>query len=373
MTIVVVAASTNSPDFAVIDFTSATPTSVMVGASAGGNVVDCYGTLAAVGDCTSGKVTIFDISHPASPTLRSSVNTGLSGIGAISMDDKNILVGQNNGSQVALVNISNSNSPTLTTVYSDNPWLGAISTLAMRGTSAVVGGTDGFGVLDFSGHSTPAWIAYPPSLGNLNLSGQNLVDFDGTNAAVTTPAPPPGSFQVPNAYVYGISGNIASGPTTVANSNLATSIAIAEIPDGSGYLLAEGGEQAFWVSCFPSRPPSKPVGKTSLAPNTGDTAVAVKFLNNPAVAPLLAVANVTNEGFFVTEYFIQVEQIPANDGGLTNSLSLATPNPVAKVALNPTLSPTLGITGFTIKLIIPPPHWWPLPGWLWKLVQRIFG
>jgi hypothetical protein len=368
MAIVVVAASTNSPDFAVIEFTSAAPSSVMVGASAGGNVVDCYGTLAAVGDCTSGTVTIFDISHPASPTRLGSVNTGLSGIGAISMDDKNVLAGQNNGSQVALVDISIPRSPTLTIVYSDTSWLGTISTLAMRGTSAVVGGTDNFGVLDFSGHSTPAWQGYL-------LSGQNLVDFDGVNAAVTTPTAPLGStLLAPNSYVYGISGNSASGPRAVANSILPTSIAIAEIPSGSGYLLAVGGQSSFWVSCFPSNPESNPVGTGSLAPNTGDMVVAVKFLNNPAVAPLLAVANVTNEGFFVTEYFIQVEQVAADHGGLTNSISLATPNPVAQVALKPTLNPTLGITAFTIKPVFPPPHWpFPLPGWLSNILRRLFG
>jgi hypothetical protein len=371
MTIVVVAASTNSSDFAVIDFTSATPTSKMVAASPGGNVVDCYGTLAAVGDCTSGNVTIYDISLPASPTVKSSVDTTLSGIGAISMDDKNILVGQNNGSQVALVNISNAALPTLTTVYSGNPWLGTISSLAMRGSSAVVGGTDGFGVLDFSGHSTPAWLAYPPSSSTLNFSGQNMVDFDGVNAVVTVGAPPPGSFQTPSAYVYGISGNLASGPSTVTNSNLPTSIAIAEIPSG-GYFVAVGGENLFWITSFPTNSqPSQTYQSNSLAPNTGDTVVAVKFLNNPAVAPFLAVANVTNDFFYVTEYFIEAEEADVS-GTLTNIVSVATPNPVAKVALKATLSPTLGITGFTIKPVFPPP-WLPLPGWLRKLLQSLFG
>ena len=79
LTTVVVAASTNSPDFAVIDFSSATPTSVMVGASSGGNVVDCYGTLAAVGDCTGGTVAIFDISNPAKTTLLTSMGSGARG------------------------------------------------------------------------------------------------------------------------------------------------------------------------------------------------------------------------------------------------------------------------------------------------------
>jgi hypothetical protein len=59
-------------------------------------------------------------------------------------------------------------------------------------------------------------------------------------------------------------------------------------------------------------------------------------------------------------------------GAVTNIVSVATPNPVAKVALKATLSPTLGITGFTLKPIFPPP-WPPLPGWLRKLRQSLFG
>jgi hypothetical protein len=373
LTTVVVTASTNSPDFAVIDFSSATPTSVMVGASSGGNVVDCYGTLAAVGDCTGGTVAIFDISNPASPTQRSSVNTGLSGIGAISMDGTNILAGQNNGSQLALIDISNLASPVVKSVYSQGGWLGAISTVAIRGTNAVVGGTDGFGVFDYSNPAMPQAVGYDGSATNVYFSGQVLADFDGVNAAVITGAPPPGSFAVPPTYLYGISGGAASPLPSVSNSNLPTSVAIAEIPAG-GYFVAVGGENLFWINSFPLNPqPSTTYQSNSLAPNTGDTVVAVKFLNNPAVAPFLAVANVTNDAFFVTAYFIQSEEAVAPDGALTNIVSVSTPNPVAQVALKATLRPTLGITAFTIKPILPPPHFWPLPGWLSKLLQRLFG
>lgn len=372
MTTVVVAASTNSPEFAVIDFTGPTPSSVMVGASPGGNVVDCYGTLAAVGDCTSGTVTIFDISNPASPTKRNTVNTGLSGIGAISVDGSNILAGENNGSQLALIDISNPASPIVKSVYSQGAWLGTISTVAIRGTNAVVGGTDGFGVFDYSNPAMPQAVGYESSI-NVYLSGQVLADFDGVNAAVISGAPPPDSFEVPPTYIYGISGGAASPLPSLSNSNLPTSVAIAEIPSG-GYFVAAGGENLFWINSFPINPqPSTTYQSNSLAPNTGDTVVAVKFLNNPAVAPFLAVANVTNDAFYVTEYFILAEERVASDGVLTNVVSVSTPNPVAKVALKATLRPTLGITAFTIKPIFPPPHLWPLPGWLSKLLQRLFG
>jgi hypothetical protein len=91
----------------------------------------------------------------------------------------------------------------------------------------------------------------------------------------------------------------------------------------------------------------------------------VKFLNNPAVAPFLATANVTSEGFFVRSNFLVLEST-----GTTSSISIATPHPVAKVVLAATLNPSLGITAFTP----PPPPWvGPLPPWLQKILQRIFG
>jgi len=59
--------STNSPQFAVIEFTNAPPRTVMVSASSVANVVDCYGTLAVAGDFGGGKVTLFDIGNPKAP------------------------------------------------------------------------------------------------------------------------------------------------------------------------------------------------------------------------------------------------------------------------------------------------------------------
>jgi hypothetical protein len=50
MPLIVTAASTRSQDFAVIDFAKSPPKTTMVRASAAGNVVDCYGKLAAIGD-----------------------------------------------------------------------------------------------------------------------------------------------------------------------------------------------------------------------------------------------------------------------------------------------------------------------------------
>jgi len=49
-----------------------------------GNVVDCYGTLAAVGENSGYSVALFDISTPASPVQKGSVKTGFQ-IGSISI------------------------------------------------------------------------------------------------------------------------------------------------------------------------------------------------------------------------------------------------------------------------------------------------
>jgi hypothetical protein len=118
------------------------------------------------------------------------------------------------------------------------------------------------------------------------------------------------------------------------------SVAVAEIPQG-GHYLATADLSSVTIRAFPEGP------KASLSffvPEEGvsNTTVALKFLNNPAVAPFLAVANVTAEqGYLVTANFLVLQT-----GELTSTLTIATPNPVAKVALAPTLNPTLGITGW---------------------------
>src|SRR5579862_6113259 len=106
MALIVAAASTRSPDFAVIDFTKTPPNVVMVGASAAGNVVDCYAKLAAVGDWGSGTVTLFDISNPEKPLINGSVNTGLSKVTAISIDSAHVLAAGPKGGEGQLVLIS---------------------------------------------------------------------------------------------------------------------------------------------------------------------------------------------------------------------------------------------------------------------------
>src|SRR5262249_33226182 len=83
---IVVAGSNNDNRFAVVDFTvPQSPVNVLATAPfQGGCMVDCTGSLVAVGNYNGGEVAIFDISNPASPTQKGKVNTLLGGIGALS-------------------------------------------------------------------------------------------------------------------------------------------------------------------------------------------------------------------------------------------------------------------------------------------------
>jgi hypothetical protein len=349
MALIVVAASTKSPDFAVIDFTKSPPTSVLVGASAAGNVVDCYGKLAAVGDWGSGTVTLFDISNPETPLVRGSVGTGLSRVTAISIDGAHVLAAGPNTkageAQLVLVSIANPLSPQAVSVYSHTGVTGSesISGVVIRGANALSCQSYGCLVMNYAHASHPSGVGYPSSSSTIGLDGQVLGDFDGTNAVITAPPSDWNGTQPVNVYLFSIANGIPTAPKPLyVGGNLLSSVAIAEIPEGGRYL-ATADLSSVTIQAFPESVP-----KASLSffvPELGvpNAAVALKFLNNPAVAPLLAVANVTNEqGFLVTSNFLVLES-----DGQTSTLQRATPIPVAKVGLAPTLNPTLGITGWT--------------------------
>jgi len=349
MPLIVVAASTKSPDFAVIDFAKSPPSTVMVAASAAGNVVDCYQKLAAVGDWGSGKVTLFDLSNPQAPVRRGSVETGLATVTAISIDDTHVLAAGPNSrggeAQLVLVGISNPNDPQVVSVFSQTGVSGSesFSGVVIRGGNALTCETYGCLAMDYANASHPTGLGFPSSSSTIGLDGQVLGDFDGTNAVITGPPTDWNGTQPVYLYLFSIAKGI---PTSLvrqdAGGNLLASVAIAEIPQGGRYL-ATADLSTVTIHAFPDN-----LSKASLSflvPQEGvsNAAVALKFLNNPAVAPFLAVANVTDQhGFLVTSNFLVLE-----NNGHTSTLQIATPNPVAKVALAPTLNPTLGITGWT--------------------------
>jgi hypothetical protein len=352
MALIVVAASTKSSDFAVIDFTKSPPKTVLVGASAAGNVVDCYGKVAAVGDWGSGKVTLFDISNPENPMQSGSISTGLASVTAISIDDKYVLAAGPSSTggeaQLVLALIASAHPPHRPEVLSRFSQTGvtgseSISGVAIRNGNALTCETYGCLVMNYASASHPSGVGYPSSSSTIGLDGQVLGDFDGWNAVITGPPTDWNGTQPVFIYLFSIANGIPTPPVPLqTGGNLLASVAIAEIPEGGRYV-ATADLSMVTIHAFPENLPN---GSLSfLVPQEGvpNAAVALKFLNNPAVAPLLAVANVTNEqGFLVTSNFLVLESDER-----TSTIQIATPSPVAKVALAPTLNPTLGITGWT--------------------------
>ena len=332
MEVVVVAASPGSPDFAVIMFGTTPPTVVMTPGSQGGNIVDCYGTLAVVGAYGGGgSVLLFDISAPLLPVQVGTVDTGFA-IGSISTDGSYVLTGEFEASRVALIDIRNPASPSLVSVTDLNfpGGLGIIYNVALRMPNAVVGGDTNSLALHFEGSplaGVPIEIRY---------GAPGACDFDGSTAVVAAAG----------ISTYKVSGNAVTPLTVVPFREATGSVAVAEIPAG-GYFVAAGGAGSFTVFAYPS---GSAMGSLETSLQKSEFGTVVKFLNNPAIAPVLAVANVTASGVSISYYVIQVQLDPPE----SSTISFDTPNPVVQVALaqpQPTayVLPTLGITAFTPK------------------------
>lgn len=163
-------------------------------------------------------------------------------------------------------------------------------------------------------------------------------DFDGWTAAVAN--------ADGGIYTYSVSGNDATKLAVVPYQYLTWSVAVAEIPSG-GYYVAASSQRSFTVFGYPPDYPSGSI-TTSLPGDISSTGVAVKFLNNPAVAPFLAVADVNENGVFVYFYILQVE----TGGDQGTVVEFFTPVPMAQVALSTAYLPTLGITWF--EPVVPP-------------------
>jgi hypothetical protein len=89
--------SQNDFSFAVIDFTNpATPGVKLIQPPFNNNcIVDCDGTFAAAGEFNGSHVVIYDISNPAAPAQKGSVNTALGGISGLSVNGTRVLAGEN--------------------------------------------------------------------------------------------------------------------------------------------------------------------------------------------------------------------------------------------------------------------------------------
>src|SRR5215471_9413442 len=128
---VVVAGSNNDFSFAVVDFTNPnSPTNTLVNPGFGGGcMVDSSGTLAAVGNFNGSQVVLCDISNPASPVVKGSVNSGLSGIGAISIDGTRVLAGEHAGLRAVLIDASDPANPTIISTH--NTGISSIGSIAI--------------------------------------------------------------------------------------------------------------------------------------------------------------------------------------------------------------------------------------------------
>ncbi len=323
MEVVVAAASPGSPQFAVISFGSTPPLVVMAPGFQNGNVVDCYGTLAAVGEYSGYSVALFDLSAPALPVQTGTVETGFQ-IGSISTDGSYVLTGELNGSRVALIDIRDSANPVLVSVSDCAPSLNIISNVARRSPTAVVSGDNNSVALYFQDPpvgAVPAPIKY-------DATGPS--DFDGSIAAVAV---------FGSIYAYVVSGNTATELAQVPYHQSTGSVAVAEIPAG-GYYVAAAAAGSFTVFAYPS---NYAMGSIETSLQKSSIGTAVKFLNNPAIAPFLAVANVTESAVYVSYYVLQLET--ATPKG--SVVSFFTPVPVVQVGLATGYVPTLGITAFT--------------------------
>jgi hypothetical protein len=337
MAVIVVAGSPGVSQFAIVNFGNTPPSVAMISGFDGGNMVDCYGTVAAVGAYDGMQILLYDISDPAWPLQLGSVTVPFQ-VMSMAIDSAYLIAGQDpsDGSQVVLVNISNPSSPYVESISNCAPFLNIISNVALRSPGALAAGDNNCVLLNFA---DPAIGAVPIQV-LYNATGP--CDFDGQTAAVA---------DLGTVHAYKVAGVAA---TELSHFSYASySVAAAEIPDG-GYFVAAGGGGTFTLYAYPD---GWPMGSLKTVISTSsDSLTAVKFLNNPAIAPYLAVANVTGSGVSISNHLIQV-----TTGGATG-VSFFTPIEKASVALSTTVIPTLGVTAFTPTVRFRWIPWWP--GWL---------
>jgi len=306
---VVVTGNTTDPQFAVSSFLALpAPSRTMVETNFTGCVVDCSGTLAAVGSYGSGQVAIYDLSDPASPQLQGTVPSTISAIGALSLDGTNLLVGELNGSSLVLINISNISSPQYATPAT-NPNYGSISAVVLKGSTAVVCGPGGFGVLNIGTMAT-AFYPSPISAGIGNPFVPGTCDFDGSTAVFADSGSD-------NIFVYSISGGDASYQAA-GNTGLNPPVSIAVL--GNQIAVGSIRSNLVWLDGTTLGSPATTV---SVAPGASGVG-AIKFLKGQ---PFLAVG--TNNGV----------SLFSNSGW--PSIAAATPVGWGKHNLTPT---TLGFT-----------------------------
>jgi hypothetical protein len=336
---VVVSGSSSDPRFSVTDFTNtsaATTVFVTPPFTSGGCVVDCSGTLAAVGAYQGSQVTIYDITNPASPTVKNTYDTGLgsplTGIGALSLDGTNLLVGEAGGQNIVFIDVSQPPAPP-PAPFQDYYFLnGGISAIVLKGTTAVAAGSNyhdlpgyayAFNALDYTNPSAPTITPYN---GPVVFQGPVTCDFDGSTAAVGD-----GSGMV---YVFSIA--LAEGLVELTGqygSDIAGISSIAVLVNQVAAVTYAGGNFMSLIPLNPSAPDQPPVtlvplGVVPAGSQNPTTYGAVSFYGLPEL--VASTNNGTGIIFFNTALFPNA-----------TVLSVA-----ADANLQPSALPTIGFTVF---------------------------
>jgi hypothetical protein len=305
-----------------------------------GCVVACSGKLAAVGAYQQGTVWIYDLSNPANPTIQNTFDTtlaaqGRTGIGAISMDGTNVLVGEAGGPNIVLMNANT--GATIASCVAEDFADGGVKALALKGNTAIVSGQFSFDVVNYIGTSTLTMMPYiiGGSIGRVVFQGPIVCDFDGATAVLGD-----GSG---NVYAFSIAGGqlkefLGAYPAVGSVSSVTV----------SGDQVAAGSISDIFVALI-TLPPKSGGGFALISNSGGDSGGAVKFYGGGNLAAS------TNNGTGIT-YFG------------TSAWPAATTFGVAAGAnLNPTLSPTMGFT--EVEQFKPQ----PIPPWLQPVVKKLFG
>ena len=296
--IVSVLGSTNDTRFAVTNFTVASaPTTVFVtpefGVRPTGCVVDCSGTLAAVGNYQSEQVAIYNISNPAAPALLNTFSTGLTqygltGIGALSLDGTNLLVGEFNGGHIVLIDTTKPQGSAIVSTLALGDFAdGGVSAIKLHGPAAVACGNFNFDVLNYTTPSAPVATPYVPDANNGTVNFQKPLscDFDGSTAVIGDNSGNVYAFSVgigdPEVYFYiGTfpSGFVVPGVTSLAvMTGQVTQVAAGCIAVNSATLI-----NAYTGPSFPPYPPtSNTIAISSNASGDSETAAPLAFYGYP--------------------------------------------------------------------------------------------
>jgi hypothetical protein len=359
--------------FWVIDFSNVpaeppSPVQVLLPFQGSGCVVDCSGTLAAVGNSTGpGIVTIYDISDPAVPRYIGDTGAALSpegynfnGIGAISFYAGYVLAAEANGRRVALIEMGSLQSPD---VYETG--LDTLADVAIFGQYAVFCGTsvykNAFQVANVNSNSDnynlpSLQYAATTSFSDAVEYSPAFCDFDGVNAVFSDGT---------GVYVFGISdGTPTASPVVPSGGELAplTSVTIAESQNAEG--VYSGGVMTAWagpgsqyvnLSFFKPPTPEANVFGTSASlgdlPNTygspNQNGAALKFSRTiNGTSALLATAGVTQTASGVQEYVVSLFNVSTAYSHGHGSIDVTQQGQSAIVQLRSTLDATIGIATF---------------------------